>query len=228
MGWHLPHKYLPFLFILWCVVVPPVKWAWFFCQFQVRLHPVGQCLPHNHLCVLFFFVFCSLLKMLNLRLACSILKINFFSSLKSLPLQIAGFLGSPISVQGFRSMLSSLHGFLHRWWRKAGGSRQCWLTVLDRSRGIVMNTNGSLYSVIVVNQPKKIIQINTEQTNIWGVFHNTAGKINDNIYIHCLVSADHGFGCLRIFLVCPIEVHPSARLLVYWVWSGLGGGGVSG
>ncbi len=50
----------------------------------------------------------------------------------------------------------------------------------------------------------------------------TGGKING---IDCSAFADHRFGCSQTLLVCTIQVHPSARLLVDWIWSGLGGGG---
>ncbi len=48
-------------------------------------------------------------------------------------------------------------------------------------------------------------------------------EIDDNIYIYCPESADHGLGCLCIFLVYFIQVHPWAELPADWVCSGLGG-----
>ncbi len=80
----------------------------------------------------------------------------------------------------------------------------------------------------LINQICKIITINTKQTNYFRVVlqeSHTGGKINDNIYIHCSTSADHGFGCSWTFLVGTIQVYPSARLLVYWICSCLGGRG---
>jgi hypothetical protein len=71
-----------------------------------------------------------------------------------------------------------------------------------------MNAQGSFYSVVGVNQPKKIITINTEQTKyLMSVPQesNTGGKINGNICIHSLAPAAHGSW---------IQVDPSARLLV--------------
>jgi hypothetical protein len=56
---------------------------------------------------------------------------------------------------------------------------------------------------------------------------NTGVKINGNIYIHCLESADHGFAGSRTFLVCAIKVYPSARLLMDCVFSGFGRVGIS-
>ncbi len=80
----------------------------------------------------------------------------------------------------------------------------------------------------MVNQPKNTITINTKRTQYLRSVpqdSNTGGKINYNIYIHCSASADHGFGQLRTFLLCTIQVHPSARLLVDWICCGLCGGG---
>ncbi len=80
-----------------------------------------------------------------------------------------------------------------------------------------MTAHGSFYSVVVVNQPKKIIKINTKQTKyLLSVPQesNTGGKINSNIYLHSSASAAPGFGCSPTFLICTIQVDPSARLLV--------------
>jgi hypothetical protein len=90
-----------------------------------------------------------------------------------------------------------------------------------------MNAHGSFYSVVVINQPKKIMPINTKQIKYFRSVsqENNGGKINGNINIHCSSSADHGFGCSRSFLVCSIHVHPSARLLVDRVCGSLGRGG---
>ncbi len=92
-----------------------------------------------------------------------------------------------------------------------------------------MNACRSLYSAIVVNQPKKIIAINTKQTRYLRSIpqeNNTSAKINGNAHAHCPSSVDHRFGYVRIFLVCSIQVHPFARLLgqtmpeVAWVEEG--------
>jgi hypothetical protein len=49
----------------------------------------------------------------------------------------------------------------------------------------------------------------------------TGWEINDNIYIHYPVTADHGLGCLRTPWMCTIQVHPSSKLLVDWIcWPG--------
>jgi hypothetical protein len=48
----------------------------------------------------------------------------------------------------------------------------------------------------------------------WSTRYITGAKINGNANSHPLASADHGFGCARIFLVCSIQVHPSAKLLI--------------
>ncbi len=45
------------------------------------------------------------------------------------------------------------------------------LSIRDLTWRNVMNVHISLYSTIVVNQPKKIITINNRQTKILGVFH---------------------------------------------------------
>jgi hypothetical protein len=92
------------------------------------------------------------------------------------------------------------------------------VSIRDRSQENAMNAHGSFYSLAVLNQPNKIITINTKQTKYFRVVlkeSHTGGKRNDNIYIHCSASADHGVGCLRTFLVSTIQVYPSARLLVY-------------
>jgi hypothetical protein len=74
-----------------------------------------------------------------------------------------------------------------------------------------MNANGSFYSLTVLNQPNKIRTINTKQTKYLRVVlqeSHTGGKINDNIYIHCSASADHGW-LLMNFLG---EHHPGLSL----------------
>jgi hypothetical protein len=89
-------------------------------------------------------------------------------------------------------------------------------------------THGSFYSVLVVNQPEQIITINTKQTKYLRSVPQesiTGGKINGDIYIHCFASTGHGFDCSRTLLLCIIQVHPSTRLLVDRICSGLGGGG---
>ncbi len=55
----------------------------------------------------------------------------------------------------------------------------------------------------------------------------TGRKINGTIYVHCSGSTDNGFGCLQTLMLCTIQVHPSARLLVDWICTGLGGGGLA-
>ncbi len=79
-----------------------------------------------------------------------------------------------------------------------------------------------------INQPKKIITINTNHTKyLRSVPQETGGKINGTIYVHCSGSTDNGFGCLQTLMLCTIQVHPSARLLVGWICTGLGGGGLA-
>ncbi len=79
-----------------------------------------------------------------------------------------------------------------------------------------MNANGSFYSVVGVNQPKEIRTFYTKRTEYLSVPQEciTEGKINANIYVHRSASADHGFGYSGTLLMCTIQVHPSARLLV--------------
>jgi hypothetical protein len=82
-----------------------------------------------------------------------------------------------------------------------------------------MNAYGNFYSVIVVNQLRKMATINTKQTRYLET-KTIPKQIDGNIYIHCPVSADHGLGCLCIFLVCSIQVHPSVQWtesVVAWV-----------
>jgi hypothetical protein len=70
-----------------------------------------------------------------------------------------------------------------------------------------MYAHGSFYSAFVVNQPKKIITINTKKIKYLRNVPQesiTGGKINGSIYIHSFASADHRFGCSRILLVCTI------------------------
>jgi hypothetical protein len=66
------------------------------------------------------------------------------------------------------------------------------------------------------------------------MFHkknNTSTKRNGNVDSHYPTSAVHGFGGVKIFLVCSIQVHPSVWVLVDQAQSalgrlrGLGGGG---
>ncbi len=90
-------------------------------------------------------------------------------------------------------------------------------SVPHHSHGDIINARRSLYSAIVLNYPKRIIIIHTRKTRYLrsGPQENdTSPKINGNTHSHRLVFADHGFGCVRVFLVCSIQVHPSARLLV--------------
>jgi hypothetical protein len=85
--------------------------------------------------------------------------------------------------------------------------------------GDVINTLGSLYSVIVVNLPRLTRHLRSGPQE-----NNTRTKINGNTHSRHLASADHGFGCVQVFLVC-IQVHPSAWLLKDQVYNGLDGGG---
>ncbi len=48
--------------------------------------------------------------------------------------------------------------------------------------------------------------------------------VGHNMYIHYPVDADPGLGCSQIPWVCTIQVHPSWRLQVDWICSGLAGG----
>jgi hypothetical protein len=70
--------------------------------------------------------------------------------------------------------------------------------VRSHSQENVIYAHGSMYFMVVVNQPKKIRTINTKQTKYLRsvpLENNTGGKIISNIYIHCKASAGHGFGC---------------------------------
>jgi ABC-type tungstate transport system permease subunit len=51
-----------------------------------------------------------------------------------------------------------------------------------------MNAHENFYSFVLVNQPEKIITVNTKQAKyFWSVPQekNTGGKIDGNIYVHC-------------------------------------------
>ncbi len=97
----------------------------------------------------------------------------------------------------------------------------------------VMNAHRSFHSGFVVNQPKKIITINTKQRKyLRSVLQEslTGGKINGSIYVHCSASADHRFGSSRTLLMCTIQVicKAASRLNLLWLWWRGWGAGVRG
>jgi hypothetical protein len=53
----------------------------------------------------------------------------------------------------------------------------------------------------------------------------TGWEINDNIYIHYPIAADHKLGCSQIPWMWIIQVHSSWKLQVNWICSSLTGGG---
>jgi hypothetical protein len=65
----------------------------------------------------------------------------------------------------------------------------------------VTNVQRSLYSVVVVNQPKKHYNNNARWTRCWRSIpeENYAnGRINDKAYAHCQASADHRLAALSL------------------------------
>ncbi len=95
---------------------------------------------------------------------------------------------------------------------------------LRRIQENVMNTSRSFYSMVRLI---KLI-INTAQINhLSGVPRDsiTGWEKNNNMNIYYPVAADPRWGCLGSPWMCTIHVHPSWRLQIDWVYSGLTGGG---
>ncbi len=90
-------------------------------------------------------------------------------------------------------------------------------------------TRGSFYSMgwlinLKDNEIPYYVDKTFEECSKWQYFW-MRNKWQYSIYIHYPVTADHGLGCSQNPWMCTIHIHPSSKLQIDWICSGLAGGG---